>query len=129
MRYPLAAMVVGFLAAAPVQGQSTPFKVGFAEGDITPEIGSEAPGGYGKAYLRSLHDPCKVRAVVFDEGKNRVALVGIDALFIHHQTVGRVRKAIAQKTGLAENAILLGASHSHSSGPMSGVMPGEFDDA
>src|SRR6185437_516474 len=27
------------------------------------------------------------------------------------------------------NSILLGASHSHSSGPMSGVMPGEYDDA
>lgn len=103
------------------------FRVGFAEGDITPEIGSEAPGGYGKAYHRSLHDPCKVRAAVFDDGKNRVALVGIDALFIHRQTVEHVRKAIAQKTGLAEGAILLGASHSHSSGAMSGVMPGEYD--
>jgi hypothetical protein len=124
-------VAVSLLLGAPVQAQpaSSPFKVGFAEGDITPEIGSEAPGGYGKAYHKTLHDPCKVRAVVFDDGKNRVALVGIDALFIHRQTTNRVRKAIAQKTGLAEGAILLGASHSHSSGPMSGVMPGEYDDA
>jgi hypothetical protein len=131
MKQQLCAAIVVFLLAAPGQAQpaASAFKVGFAEGDITPELGSEAPGGYGKAYHRSLHDPCKVRAVVFDDGKNRVALVGIDALFIHQQTVGRVRKAIARKTGLGENAILLGASHSHSSGPMSGVMPGEYDDA
>src|SRR5205085_10313237 len=96
-------------------------KAGFAERDITPEIGSEAPGGYGKAYHRTLHDPCKVRAAVFDDGKNRVALVGLDALFVHRQTVLNVRKRIAKKTSLAESAILLGASHSHSSGPMSGV--------
>ncbi len=105
------------------------FKAGFAERDITPDIGSEAPGGYGKAYHRTLHDPCKVRAAVFDDGNNRVALVGLDALSIHRQTVLKVRKAIAKKTSLAESAILLGASHSHSSGPMSGVMPGEYDHA
>src|SRR5947208_14110922 len=105
------------------------FKAGFAERDITPDIGSEAPGGYGKAYHRTLHDPCNVRAAVFDDGKHCVALVGLDALSIHRQTVLKVRKAIAKKTNLAESAILLGASHSHSSGPMSGVMPGEYDHA
>ncbi len=120
------------LAVLPGAGAREPaamFKAGFAERDITPAIGSEIPGGYGKAYHRTFHDPCKVRAAVFDDGSRRVALVGLDALYVHRQTVQNVRRAIAQQTGIPADAILLAASHSHSSGPMAGVMPGEYDQA
>jgi neutral ceramidase len=103
------------------------FKAGFAERDVTPDVGSEQPGGYGKAYHRSIHDPCKVRAAVFDDGAYRVAVVGIDALGIARPTVLAARTAITAKTGIPGDAILIGASHSHSSGPTVWVMPGEYD--
>ncbi len=102
-------------------------KVGFAERDITPEVGMEAPGGYGKAYHRSVHDPCKVRAAVFDDGQSRVAIVGIDALGIRRDTVMKIRDAVQAKTGIPAQSILVGASHSHSSGPIAWILPGEFD--
>ncbi|QDT96053.1 hypothetical protein [Gimesia aquarii] len=104
-------------------------KVGFAERDITPEIGMEQPGGYGKSFHRSFHDPCKVRATVFDNGKHVVAVVSLDALFIRRVTVNEIRKRVQAKCKIPADSILLHATHSHSSGPMGMILPGEYDHA
>jgi hypothetical protein len=105
------------------------FKAGFAERDITPDIGMESPGNYGKAHHKSFHDPCKVRAVVFDDGQKRVALVGIDLLFVTRHLVLEVRKEIQKRCGILPEDIMIGASHSHSSGPIGMGEPGDFDKA
>lgn len=105
------------------------FKAGFAEQDITPDIGMEAPGGYGKSYHRNFHDPCKVRAVVFENGKQRVAMVGVDLLFITRHLTKESRAEIQKRCGIPAENILIGASHSHSSGPIGMSEPGDFDQA
>lgn len=104
-------------------------KAGFAETDITPEIGMEQPGGYGKSFHKTLHDPCKARVAVFDDGVKKCAIVGLDALIVPRHLVLAVRKEIAAKTGIPGEAVLINASHSHSSGPIGMVQPGEFDGA
>ena len=102
-------------------------RVGFDERDITPDIGMEVPGNYGKVYSKKIHDPCKVRASVFDDGRKRVALVGIDALMIRRETVLEIRRLVKAATGITD--VMIGASHSHSSGPIGMILPGEFDHA
>lgn len=104
-------------------------KAGFADTDITPEIGMEQPGGYGKSFHRTLHDPCKSRAAVFDDGRKRVALVGLDALIVPRHLVLSIRRDIEAKCGIPGAHVMIGASHSHSSGPLGMVQPGEFDGA
>lgn len=111
--------------AAAVSGPSA----GFAERDITPKIGDEQPGNYYKQFHKSFHDPCKVRAAVFSDGQQRVAIVGVDALIVPRQTVVRARERIEKLTGIRSEFVLIGASHSHSSGPVGMVQPGEYDDA
>ena len=104
-------------------------KAGFAYRDITPDIGAEQPGGYGKSYHKTFHDTCKVRAAVFDDGIKKVAIVGLDALVVPQKVVAEARAIIAKETGIPPEAVMVGASHSHSSGPVGMVQPGEFDDA
>lgn len=106
-----------------------PLKTGFADVDISPDIGMERPGGYGKGYHQKFHDPCKARAVVFDDGENPVALVGLDALLIDERHTAEVRRRVAVKTDIAPGSLMIGASHSHSSGPTGMIQEGDFDHA
>ncbi|MGE0760013.1 MAG: hypothetical protein AB7O38_23565 [Pirellulaceae bacterium] len=122
--------VVSLVLVRSMPAQTPPsslLKAGFAERDITPDIGMEQPGGYGKSYHRTLHDPCKVRASVWDDGQTTVAVVGLDALLIRRETVEKVRQRITAQCGIPGAAVLISASHSHSSGPTGMVLPGEFD--
>ena len=89
----------------------------------------EQPGNYMKQFHRRFHDPCKVRAAVFDDGHKRVALVGIDSLMIPRPVVLEARREIQARCGIAPDAVMIGASHSHSSGPLGFFLPGEFDHA
>ncbi len=117
----------GSLATA--EEDAAVMKAGFAEADITPEQGMEQPGGYGKSYHQAVHDPCKVRAAVFNDGTHRVAVVGVDAIGLHGEMVAEARQQIHQRCGIEPSAIMVAASHSHSSGPLCGVMPGSYDHA
>lgn len=111
------------LGALPAFAQTSGGKAGFAEMDITPAIGSEIPGNYRKQFHKTIHDPCKVRAAYFENDGKNVALVGLDALMVPRHVVEKVRAR------LKDVEILIGASHSHSSGPVGMVQPGEYDHA
>jgi hypothetical protein len=112
-------------AAAP--GNAIQSKSGFAEADITPQVGMEMPGDYQKLFHRKFHDSCKVRAAVFGDGGHRVAIASVDALIIPRPVVLAARQRISERCGIGRNAILIGATHSHSSGPVGMVQPGEYD--
>ena len=125
--------LAAWIAAAAVAGgrpcvaEEGTFRAGFAERDVSPQIGDEAPGGYGKARHTAFHDPCKARAAVFDDGDAPVAIVGVDALLVRRPTVAEARRRIADRTGIRPERVMIAASHSHSAGPTGMILPGEYD--
>ena len=123
------ALVIGLATLAMRDQVQAEIKAGFAECDITPEIGMEQPGGYHKSFHRSLHDPCKVRVAVFDDRNQSAVIVAVDALVVPDDLVSKSRAAIQEQTGINGQSVLIAASHSHSSGPVGMVQPGEYDHA
>src|SRR3954469_24737816 len=122
-------LTLALLLCAGLTHAHAELKAGFAERDITPEVGMEVPGGYGKSFSKRIHDPCKARIAVFDDGTTRVAIVGLDALIVPRVLVLEARTQIQQRCGIRAEAIMISASHSHSSGPVGMVLKGEFDHA
>jgi hypothetical protein len=101
-------------------------QVGFARADITPAIGSEVPGGFSKAFSRSIHDPLYATACVIGDGERRVALVGLDNLSVKRSVVERARVLIEERAGIPAAHVMVGASHTHNGGPCVGALAGDF---
>jgi neutral ceramidase len=104
-------------------------KVGFAERDITPDIGMQMAGDYVPAFVKGFHDRCKVRAAIFDDGRMPVVLVGLDTLVAPDSVVKAAREQIHARCGITAQAVMIGAAHNHSGGPVAIVQPHEYDGA
>ena len=105
-------------------------RTGFAERDITPRKGLEMPGASRRMFHDGVvHDPCKVRAAVFDDGITRVALVSVDAVVVSDCLVRAARGQIADRCGIPPGSVMIAATHSHSAGPLGLYQPGQFDHA
>jgi neutral ceramidase len=101
--------------------------VGFAETDITPKLGSQSPGGMQVRRLNEVHDPLKAVAMVIQNDKVAVALVGVDAIFISEEATARARAAITAGTKIPGSHVLIGASHTHGGGPVATCFESEAD--
>ena len=104
-------------------------EVGFAEKDITPDLTEDRPEGIGYPRPDTVHDPCKVRAVVFDDGNMRVALIGCDVESMLRSVVLAAREDIQRRCGIPPDCVLMAGSHSHTAALASIVEPGLFDHA
>ncbi len=100
------------------------WQAGVARVDVTPPIGVWLCGfGGRKRPAEGIHDPLHITAAVFERGGVTVAVVSCDVLSIDAVDVARVRSAIAQKTEIPPQNILIHATHTHA-GPITSSMRG-----
>ncbi len=103
--------------------------VGFAETDVTPPLGAQSPGGMTVRTIKEVHDPLRAVAMVIRNDTTRIALVGLDALFITADVTSAARERIARETQIPGQNVLIGASHTHSGGPIASCFECEADPA
>ncbi len=90
-------------------------KAGIAKVNITPPVGVPM-GGYlaRKERSQGVHDDLYARALVLEDGDQRVALVSTDLLGCRKGLVREVRNLIERQTGIRGENVLLAATHTHS---------------
>ena len=91
---------------------------GFARVDLTPPVGAEMPGGFGKHPSEGIHDPLWSEAAYFDDGTTQLAGVGVELIMIPRDTVESARSQAEKRCGIPGRNILIGASHTHNGGPV-----------
>ncbi len=113
----------------------SPFKVGFAKRDITPQSATPM-WGYGDRHAmlsQGTADPLMAKAVVIEAGDERLAIVGMDlGRGPTTAMMEQIRTAVAEKAGVGH--VMIAGSHTHH-GPVieltdrEGFGKGKFDDA
>src|SRR5712692_6107200 len=110
---------------------------GVAKADITPPIGTPL-AGYGARQAKpssGIHDPTEARALILDNGVEKIALVSVDHLGFDHGMVERIRTRASEATHILPDHIFVMSSHTHSGGGgfmemlplLANVLAGKFD--
>lgn len=126
--------VLCFALTASAQGK---LMAGAAKTDITPPVGTPL-AGYGARRAQpstGIHDPTEARALILDNGVEKIALVSVDHLGFDHGMVERIRAIASEATHILPDHIFVMSSHTHSGGrafmemlpPLANVLAGKFD--
>jgi Neutral/alkaline non-lysosomal ceramidase, N-terminal len=110
---------------------------GVGKADITPPIGTPL-AGYGARQAKpssGIHDQTEARALILDNGVEKIALVSVDHLGFDHGMVERIRAIASAATHILPDHIFVMSSHTHSGGGafmemlplLANVLAGKFD--
>ena len=127
------ALVLFLALSANAQG----LMAGVAKSDITPAVGTPL-AGYGARRAQpstGVHDPTEARALIIDNGTEKIALVSVDHLGFDHGMVERIRSIAAEATHIRPDHIYVMSSHTHSGGGaymemlplLANALAGKFD--
>src|SRR5436190_5155698 len=107
----------GLLALATAAQAAEPLKAGVAVVDITPPVGYRMAGYYNERRNTGTHDPLLAKAVVFQQGGTKAALVECDLVSMPAEVASKARDLAEKHTGVPARHIVVSATHSHT-GPL-----------
>jgi hypothetical protein len=87
---------------------------------ITPPKGTPLAGYYRKRLSEGVLDDLYAKAIVFEQGGTKAAIVICDILTLPRHTIVTARQLIETQTGIAGANVMIAATHSHTSPVVSG---------
>lgn len=112
------AIVISF---ATISRAADDLQVGFAERDITPEVSKTAEPVWMAGYAAGrkatgVHDPLMVRAVVLQNGDDRVAIASVDLIGLQNDVTLRIRKELS-----GYKHVTVASTHNHEGPDVIGI--------
>jgi hypothetical protein len=129
----IAAISLSPALPAPAAAPQRRLLVGAGKRRVTPPLSvpyltSSANGT--NAPFKSVHDDLFARALVLDDGHQRMALLSVDAIGYDNSILGKgrdftreLRRKIARRTRLKPDAVMLAGTHAHSTPETIGLTP------
>jgi len=90
------------------------FKVAAARRDITPAYPVEMRGTFSRRPADRASDPLLAKALWFDDGCERAALVTCDLIVVTRDMLEKCRAQLAERLGLEPRQFILTGTHTHS---------------
>lgn len=97
-------------------------KAGVAQKEITPPIGYRMAGYFNERLSTGTHDPLWAKAIVMDDGKQKLAMVFCDLVGVSLNISTNARAQASQRTGIPVSNILISATHTHTAPLFEGVI-------
>lgn len=101
-------------------------RAGAAQVVITPPKGAPMAGYYSSRVAEGTHDDLHAKAIVFEKGGVKVALVACDLVNLPRSVSEMARQIIQQKTGILPVHIMISATHDHT-GPVILTVPSRYN--
>lgn len=111
------------------QADNLSLKAGVSKVNITPPVGIPQRGyASRKDVSQGIHDELYAKALVFDNGLEKIAIITTDTIGVSRKHTRRIRALIEEKTGIPPENVLICSSHTHSGPSLSRVwyLPGEL---
>jgi hypothetical protein len=124
-RVGLAPSASAFAQAPPPE---KPFRAGAATSNISPWLGLSINGSMNDHKVGHVHDELHARALVLDDGHTRLAFVVCDSCMIPRTVVADAKRRILENSKIANDHVIISATHSHSCPAAGAVFQSEPDD-
>jgi neutral ceramidase len=116
MRFARPALVL--LCAMTVPSRAGELRVGAAQVEITPDVGTPMAGYYSARAMEGVHDPLYAKVLVLEQDGRKAALVVCDLISMTRGVTDESRKLIEHADpALPPERVMISATHSHT-GPV-----------
>ena len=114
-------LLLGLCGCSAVKEEDSALRVGYGLVDVTPDF-SFVLGGYSNAETRrstGVVDHLFVTCIAITEAEETVLMLTADTLGLGGATLVSFRSFVSSATGIAQDKIFVGATHSHSAPDLS----------